>query len=161
LLEDGGFSDPLFGGRESFRPVSVDRIIKDTEVITLGDIRLRVHEHPGHTTGSASYSMQVRENGRNYDVAVANMGSINPGTKLTGDATYPGIADDLAATFEKQLSMEVDVWVAAHGSQYGLHNKYKPGQAYSPDTFVDPDGFRAAVNGLRQKFLQQLDAERQ
>ena len=68
VLEDGGFSDPHFGGEESFKPVNVDRIISDGEVIELGDIRLRVHEHPGHTEGSSSYSMQVRENGRDYSV---------------------------------------------------------------------------------------------
>ncbi len=54
VLEDGGFSDPHFGGRVSFPPVEVDRIISDGEVIKLGDIRLRVHEHPGHTEGSSS-----------------------------------------------------------------------------------------------------------
>lgn len=161
LLTDGGFSDPLFGGKEQFKPVGVDKIIKDGEVIELGDTRLTVHEHPGHTPGSASYSMVVHENGRDYKVVIANMGSINPGTRLTGDATYAGIAGDLASTYEKQLAMEVDVWVAAHGSQYGLHDKYKPGQAYSPDTFVDPAGFRAEVRRLENIFLQQIAGERQ
>ena len=89
VLEDGGFSDPHFGGRVSFRPVEVDRIISDGEIIELGEIRLRVHEHPGHTEGSSSYSMQVSENGRDYDVVVANMGTINDGKKLVVDPTYP------------------------------------------------------------------------
>ena len=35
VLEDGGFSDPHFGGSVSFTPVSVDRIIADGEVIEL------------------------------------------------------------------------------------------------------------------------------
>lgn len=160
LLGDGGFSDPLFGGRELFRPVSVDRIISDGDVIESGDIRLRVHEHPGHTEGSCSYTMHVHEGGRDYEVAIANLGTINPGTMLTGDATYAGIAGDLARTYDKQLSMDIDVWVAAHGSQYGLHEKYQPGQAYSPDTFVDPDGFRAAVERLKRIYVEQLAEER-
>ncbi|MFP6829802.1 MAG: metallo-beta-lactamase, partial [Gammaproteobacteria bacterium] len=82
VLEDGGFSDPHFGGRESFAPIDVDKIISDGEVIELGDIRLLVYEHPGHTEGSSSYSMQVRENGRDYDVVIANMGTINSGKKM-------------------------------------------------------------------------------
>ena len=44
VLEDGGFSDAHFGGRESFKPVSVDQIIGEGEVIELGDTRLTVYE---------------------------------------------------------------------------------------------------------------------
>ena len=160
VLEDGGFSDPHFGGRVSFRPVVVDRIISDGEIIELGEIRLRVHEHPGHTEGSSSYSMQVSENGRDYDVAVANMGTINDGKRLVVDPTYPGVAEDFARTYANQKAMDVDVWVAAHGGQYGLHDKYEPGQAFSPDTFVDPEGFLAAVERLERIYEDQLAEER-
>ena len=49
FLEDGGFSDPHFGGLETFRPVTVDKIVEDGEIIEIGNIRLKVHYHPGHT----------------------------------------------------------------------------------------------------------------
>ena len=160
VLEDGGFSDPHFGGRVSFKPVKVDKIINDGEVIELGTTKLTVIDTPGHTAGSSSYSMSVRENGREYSVVIANMGTINQGKKLVVDPTYPGVAEDFAKTFERQKAMQVDVWVAAHGSQYGLHSKYRPGQAYSPDTFVDPEGFLAAVERLENLYLKQLEAER-
>ncbi len=160
VLEDGGFSDAHFGGRESFKPVSVDRILSEGDVIELGDIRLSVYEHPGHTEGSSSYSMRVREDGRDYNVVIANMGTINPGKKLQVDPTYPGVSADFAKTYREQKAMDVDVWVAAHGSQYGLHDKYKAGQAYSPDAFVDPKGFIAAVERLERIYLQQLAEER-
>ena len=42
VLEDGGFSDPHFGGRESFTPVSVDKLIREGDLVELGDIRLTV-----------------------------------------------------------------------------------------------------------------------
>ncbi len=160
VLEDGGFSDPHFGGRESFTPVSVDKVIADGDLIELGETRLTVLETPGHTEGSSSYLMQVREGGRDYNVAIANMGTINAGKKLIVYATYPGVADDFAATFRKQKALDIDVWVAAHGGQYGLHDKYEAGQAYSPETFVDPDGFLAAVERLERLYLEQLASER-
>lgn len=160
VLDDGGFSDPHFGGRVSFRPVKVDRIIADGEVITLGSTRLTVIETPGHTAGSSSYSMTVREDGQDFRVVIANMGTINQGKKLVVDPTYPGVAEDFAKTFRRQKAMEIDVWVAAHGSQYGLHDKYRPGQAYDPDTFVDPEGFLAAVERLESLYQKQLEAER-
>ena len=161
VLEDGGFSDPHFGGRVSFRPVKVDKILADGEVIELGSTRLKLIESPGHTAGSSSYSMTVSENGRDYRVVIANMGTINRGKRLVVDPTYPGVADDFAKTFRRQKAMEIDVWVAAHGSQYGLHDKFKPGDPYSPDTFVDPAGFLTAVQRLEALYLRQLEEERQ
>ena len=160
VLEDGGFSDPHFGGRESFKPVSVDRIIVDGEVLALGNARLTVLESPGHTAGSVSYTMQVNEGGRDYHVVIVNMGTINVGKRLVVNPTYPGVADDFAETFRRQKALDVDVWVAAHGRQYSLHDKYEAGQDYSPDTFVDPDGFVAAVERLEALYLEQMAAER-
>lgn len=159
VLEDGGFSDPHFGGRVSFPPVEVDRILADGEVVQLGDVQLEVILTPGHTAGSSSYAMTVNEAGRDYRVVIANMGTINRGKQLVVDPTYPGVAEDFAETFRRQKAMQIDVWVAAHGSQYGLHRKYRPGQAYSPDTFVDPDGFQAAVKRLEALYNDQLRAE--
>lgn len=159
ILEDGGFSDPHFGGSQSFIPVIVDRTLSDGDLIELGDIRLTVHDHPGHTEGSSSYSMSVNEGGRDYAVLIANMGTINPGKKMIKDPTYPGVAEDFASTYRKQKAMTVDVWVAAHGSQYGLHEKYTPGQPYSPETFVDPDGFQTAVEHLETIYLEQVAQE--
>jgi metallo-beta-lactamase class B len=160
VLEDGGFSDPHFGGRESFKPIEVDKIIKDGDVIELGATRLTVLETPGHTAGSSSYMMQVQERRRNYNVVIANMGTINSGKKLVVDPTYPGVSDDFAETFRKQKALDIDVWVAAHGSQYGLHGKYEAGQEYQPETFVDPDGFLAAVERLEKLYLEQVAEER-
>lgn len=160
LLEDGGASDPHFRGEYTFAAVPVDRILSDGEVIQLGAIRLTVVEMPGHTPGSAGYTMTVTENGRDYRVAIANMGSMNPGLRLWKNPAYPGIAHDFAETFRRQRAMAVDVWVAAHVSQYGLHDKYRPGDADSPDTFVDPEGFRKLVAHYQKLFEQQRAAER-
>lgn len=160
VLEDGGFSDAHFGGRQSFEPVTVERIIQEGDSIELGGVTLTVHEHPGHTEGSSSYSMIVSENGRDYRVLIANMGTINPGKQLVVDPTYPGVSNDFAGTYSNQKAMELDVWVAAHASQYGMHEKWQPGQAYSPDNFVDPEGFVAAVERLERIYYEQVQQER-
>ncbi|HEY5646838.1 MAG TPA: subclass B3 metallo-beta-lactamase [Pseudomonadales bacterium] len=162
VLGDGGASDAHFGECIDlrFEPVTVDRILADGEVIEFGGMRITTHLHPGHTEGSASYSYTVREDGRDYQVVIANMGTINPGKQLVVDPTYPGVAEDFAQTYRRQKAMPVDVWVAAHGSQYGLHRKHHAGQAYDPNTFVDPEGFLAEVMRLESLYQGQLTAER-
>ena len=159
VLEDGGFSDAHFGGRESFEPVEVDRIVRQGDVITLGDLVITVHEHPGHTEGSSSYTFEVSENGRTYDVGVINMGTINGGKRIVVDPTYDGVAVDFATTYNMQKKIPVDVWVSAHNSQYNMHEKYQPGQAYDPETFVDPAGYIRAIERLESAYLEVIADE--
>ncbi|MDD9957583.1 MAG: subclass B3 metallo-beta-lactamase [Gammaproteobacteria bacterium] len=159
VLEDGGFSDPHFGGEETFRPIDVDKIIRDGEIIRLGELELTVYHHPGHTEGSSSYAMVVNEDGREYKVLIANMGTINAGKQLTIEPTYPGVAEDFLNTYRRQKAMDVDVWVAAHNSQYNMHEKYRPGQAYDADTFVDPAGFIRAIEALEQSYEEYVSVE--
>lgn len=162
VLADGGRSDAHFGQCLDlrFEPIPVDGELAHGQVISLGTTRLKTHHHPGHTEGSSSYSMTVTENGRDYFVLIANMASINDGKKLLNEPTYSGVADDFALTFSRQMALPVDVWVASHGGQYDLVSKHKPGQAYSPEAFVDPIGFQKEVARLEQLYLTQLARER-
>ena len=162
LLEDGGASDFRFGdGRTpSFPAVNVDRRLKDKDTVTLGGVTLTALHHPGHTKGATSFTMTVREGGRDYRVVIANMGSINPGVTVSGMPKYPTIGDDYARTFASQKALPVDVFLASHASQFGMHQKYKPGDAYDPNRFVDPKGYLAAVERLEGIYREQLARER-
>ena len=93
VLEDGGFSDPHFGGLETFRPIKVDRVVRDGEVIELGEIKLSVHYHPGHTEGNSSCGMKFREHRKTYNVLIANVGAINPEKKLLVEPAYSDVSE--------------------------------------------------------------------
>ena len=156
FLEDGGLSDPLIGGIESFRPVTVDGVIADGDVIELGDIRLSVLEHPGHTEGSASYAMTITESDHSYDVLVVNMAYINEGVNVAIKPTYHGIAADFEKTFKSQRKLSPDIWVSSHKSAYGFHEKHAPGQAYDPRAFYDPAGYIEAVRLHEVTFVNKV-----
>jgi len=161
VLEDGGKSDYLWTDPKfRFEPVKVDGRIKDGQKISLGGTELIVYSHPGHTRGSASYGLTIAENDRNYRVLIANMGSINPGTVLIGNKKYPQIADDYARTYREQKKLDCDVFLSSHASQYRLHDKWKPGQTYNPNTFVDPEGYKEAVARAESAYSEWLMKEK-
>jgi len=162
LLEDGGKSDFRFGDGANalFPSVKVDRRLLDGDAIVLGGVTLTAHHHPGHTKGATSYTLTVREAGRDYRVVIANMGSINPGVTVAGMPKYPTIGEDYARTFAAQKALPVDVFLASHAAQFRMHQKYQPGDAYDPNRFVDPQGYLAAVERLEGLYREQLAKER-
>jgi metallo-beta-lactamase class B len=150
-LADGGKSDPSLA-RNRFEPIRVDRRLKDGEKIRLGGTELTVHLTPGHSKGSAGYSLSVMENGKRLRVLIANMGTVV--MPLVGNAKYPQIAEDFARSFEAQKKLSPDIWVAAHASQYRMQEKLKSG------SFVDPEGYKQAVERYEKLFREQLARER-
>ena len=56
--------------------------------------------------------------------------------------------------------MRIDIWLASHAGQFRMHEKYKPGDAFNAERFVDPAGFLAAVQQLEKTYLDQLARER-
>jgi metallo-beta-lactamase class B len=162
LLESGGGADFRWADTPSarFAPVTVDRTFQDGGTISLGGTTLTAHLHPGHTKGATSFTTDVRENGKTYRVIIANLGSINPGVTVTGMPKYPGIMQDYARTFTAQKPMKIDVFFASHASQFRMHEKYKPGDTYNPDRFVDPAGFLTAVQDLEKTYLDQVAKEK-
>lgn len=162
VFESGGKTDFIFGARESmhFPVTKADRLFKDGDKITVGNVALTAHLHAGHTKGATSFTFDVPENGKTYRVIIANMGSINPGVKVSGMPTYTSITKDYANTFMAQKELKIDVFLASHASQFKLHDKYKPGDAYDPDRFVDPDLYMSSVRTLEKTYQDQLAKER-
>lgn len=152
IVESGGKADPTFGKSGWFAPVKVDRRLHDGDVVSLGGTEIKVMLTPGHTPGSVSYLMTVTEGGRPRTVAIANMGSVV--MPLVGNQKYPRIVEDFMASFAKQRQLHPDIWVAGHASQYRMAEKRKAG------TFVDPEGYQAAVARYQKDFEETLSRER-
>lgn len=150
VLEDGGRSDPYFS-RYRFAAVKVDRRLKDGDLVRLGGTQLTVILTPGHTKGSVTYSTTVVDGGQKRSMVFANMGTVV--MPLVGNAKYPQIAEDFARAFERQKRLSPDIWVAAHASQYGMAEKLRAG------SFVDPQGYQAAVERHAAMFRERLEKE--
>lgn len=152
-MEDGGNSDYAYGGNGSnFQPVKVDHSLKPDEIIELGDMKLKMLHHPGHSKGSNSFLFTVKDERKSYEVLIANMPTIVTDKKLTDVAAYPTLAEDMANTLAAMKSMSFDIWLSSHASQFRMHSKHKPGDAYNPEVFIDRAGYDAALAAIQRQY---------
>ncbi|HKU72199.1 MAG TPA: subclass B3 metallo-beta-lactamase [Burkholderiales bacterium] len=156
MLESGGSLDYRYpdGRGAIYEPVKVDRRLKDGDKFTFGGIEFTVMHHPGHTLGATSFSFTVQDGGKPYNVLLVNMASINPGVKVAGMPGFPGIKEAYLSTLAKQKQLKPQIWVASHAAQFNMHKKYKPGDAYDPNRFADPDGYAAKIQ-MYEKLVQE------
>jgi len=155
VLEDGGNSDYEFGNHGSlFQPIKPDRLLHDKDTITLGDMHLVMLHHPGHTKGSCSFLLTVKDEERSYKVLIANMPTIVIEKPFSQVTSYPGIEADYAYTLKALKELSFDIWVASHASQFDLQKKHQPGDAYNPNAFTDRAGYDAALKDLQETFDQ-------
>jgi metallo-beta-lactamase class B len=73
---------------------------------------------------------------------------------------FPNITDAYAKTFAKQKQLKPDVWVSSHAGHFNMHQKYKPGDAYDPNRFVDPKGYQEKVALYEKRFQEALKKDR-
>lgn len=157
VLTDGGSSDYELGKNGStYEPVKVDRLLKNGDTITLGTMRLVMLHHPGHTKGSCSFLFEVNDEHKTYKVLIANMPTIVTDKKFSNIPSYPDIAKDYAYTLDAMKKLSFDIWLSSHASQFGLHTKHKPGDAYNPEAFVDRNGYDKSVSNLEAEYLNKI-----
>jgi metallo-beta-lactamase class B len=158
VLSDGGVSDYASAGNGStFQPVKPDRLLHDREVIELGNMKIVMLHHPGHTKGSSSYIFDVKDEKRTYKVLIANMPTIVTDKSLSEVPGYPNIAKDYAYTLDAMKKLTFDIWVSSHASQFGLHSKHKPDDAYDPAAFIDRKGYDAQLGTLQSVFNKRVE----
>jgi metallo-beta-lactamase class B len=161
LLEDGGKSDFIFGGPKGlFQGVKADRLLKDGDIIKLGDARLTAYHHPGHTPGATSFLIETKDETRPWKVLIVNMPTILDETRIMGMPKYPKVGEDYKHTLESLPKLQFDLWLSSHTSQFNLHEKRKPGDPYNPELFSDRKAYDAEVAALQKKYDDRVKAEK-
>jgi metallo-beta-lactamase class B len=160
VTADGGSSDYALGGKGStFEAVKVDRLLHNGDTIKLGNMQLVILHHPGHTQGSCSFLFDVEDGQKHYKVLIANMPTIVTEKGFSEIPTYPDIAKDYAYTLDAMKKLTFDIWLSSHASQFGLHNKHKPGDGYNPAAFMDRNGYDAAIRDLQNQFSKRVKSK--
>jgi len=160
LLKSGGKSDYLFAGdpRFHFSPVTADVILKDGATVSLGGVQLTAHHTPGHTRGCTTWTTTVQEAGRSYFVVFPDGTTVNPGTRLVKDPSYPGIANDYRRTFATLQSFHPDIFLSYHAEFFDMPAKRTRAATEGVQAWVDPEGYRrqiATTNARFEKLVQE------
>ncbi len=159
LLARGGKGDFQWGDRFAYKPVMVDRKLRDRDTIELGGVVMTARLTPGHTKGCTTWTMRVKDGSRNLDVVFIGSASI-PGYKLVGNANYPNIIEDYARTFEVLKGLKCDVFLGPHGSFFRMTEKMARAEM-GANPFIDPAGYRNYVERAEKNYRDQLQKERQ
>lgn len=155
VLKTGGKSDYELGKYGvTFKPVKPDYILKDKNVVTLGDAKLTMLHHPGHTKGSCSFLFETKDNKRSYKVLIANMPTIIVDKKFSEVTAYPSIEKDYEYTLNAMKNLDFDIWAASHASQFDLHEKHKPKDPYNPAVFMNKKEYQDELDSLEKDFLK-------
>jgi metallo-beta-lactamase class B len=161
LMMQGGKGDFFWGDDLAYEPVKPDRTISDGERIELGGVSLTAHLTPGHTKGCTSWSMRLKEDGKDYDVVFLCGLTASP-YKLTNNDKYPNIVEDVRSTLEKLRVMHADVLLAPHAFYFDLEGKVARQKVGVSNPFVDPGELGRHVAEMEKDFERAVqEQERQ
>jgi len=158
VVESGGKLDFQYGNNPDFLypPTKVDRVLHDGDEVRLGGAVLVAHLTPGHTKGCTTWTMKVTDGGKAYDVVIIGSPNVNPGYKLIHNNNYPQIAEDYVRMWAVLKSLPCDIFLGAHGSYFGLEEKYPRLKDGAANPFVDPVGYKKYIAEKEQDFNTEL-----
>ena len=158
IMESGGKKGfhPL---EPYYKPIKVDKILKDGEAVRLGGVAMTAHLTPGHTEGNTAWSMTVEENGKKYNVVFTSSLSINPGVKMVNNPTWAGVADAYAKSFATLKTLPCDVFLGPHAPFFNMEEKVKR-IGTQPNPFIDSQGLRNFVEMNEKAYKAQIERER-
>ncbi len=161
-LNSGGRTDPVYGAMQPlhFPGVTADRMLKDGDTVSLGNIRMTARLGAGHTQGATTWVTNVEDAGRSYNVVFPCCVSVTPEYRLAINPSYPGIADDYARTFAMLETLTPDIWLAAHTETFGFEDKRARAIKDGAQAFVDPAGYRSYLADWKAKLAVFVEQER-
>lgn len=164
MIEDGGKSDFHYGKDWQIMgqpPVKVDRVLRDGDVVRLGEVVLTAYHTPGHTRGSTTWVTTLVDHGKAYKVVFPDGTSINPGYQVARPEEYPGINQDYRNTLHLLESLKPDIWGGHHTEYFDFEGKRRRAATEGVNAWVDPEGYRRFIAGKRREFENEVDAEMQ
>jgi metallo-beta-lactamase class B len=142
--------------------IEKDLVVKDGDVISVGDTTFGVYETPGHTFGTASYSFPVRDGARYYQAFTVGGLGLNAIEGSRQVEAYIASVTRILQLAQRQTD-PITVHLTTHPFSNGLTESAQklttrgPGD---PHPLVDPAGFIGQLETLRKGAEERLVIER-
>lgn len=158
LVLSGGKSDFHYANDSStyFTQSTVDKVLHDGDKVELGGTVLTAHLTPGHTKGCTTWTIELKDHGKQYQAVIIGSIGVNPGYKLVDNITYPNIAQDFKHSIKVLESLRCDIFLGAHAGMFDLKNKYLSSQKGRKNPFIDPEGCKKYIEQKAQDFYAEL-----
>jgi len=158
VIESGGKADFHYGNLPiwCYPAVKVSRVLHDGDAVSLGGVTLHAVKTPGHTKGTTTWTMQVKDRGKLLNVVIVGSPNVNDGYHPANDPSYPNQAADYRHTFTVLEGLPCDLFLGAHGAYFGMAAKYPRLRDNAANPFIDPSGYQAYIAERKAKFEQQL-----
>jgi metallo-beta-lactamase class B len=155
VMSSGGGGQYLYADSR-WPTCKIDRVLKDGDEVKLGGVTLVAHSTPGHTRGCTTWTWQVSDGDKKYNVVVIGSPNVNPGYRLVDNKDYPEIAEDFAKTFQVLKKLPCDIFLGAHGEYYGMLAKFERQKTATANPFIDAKGYRDYVSQKELIFEKRL-----
>ena len=132
-LESGKDNSAL--GAIGWEPVTVDRVLKHHDTVSLGGTTLRALHTPGHTQGATTWITTVEDRGRRYSVAFLGGTTPNGGVALFDNPRHNNVVEDTYRTFKTLKAEKVpDIYLQGHPQAMfaGKIDRIKAGETPHP-----------------------------
>jgi metallo-beta-lactamase class B len=146
--------------RPGDKPHPIDRVLHNGDTVTLGGTTLKAYLTPGHTIGCTSFTTTAPEGGRTYNVVIIGCIGANGNIVLVNNKNYPKIAEDFQKTYNLLRTLPADVFVGSHGDHYNMIEKYNAIGKGGPNPYIDPQGYKNAINNYEQVFKYKLEQQK-
>ena len=114
-----------------------DVLLRDGDVLCLGNTEMTFMETPGHTKGTVSFFFNTEDNGNVYRVGM--FGGAGANTLAQGKFDYEGCREDYRNSVRRLQKEKVDVFIGNHTWNNDTFEKGKLLLETGENTFVDPE----------------------
>lgn len=154
--------DPQFGLLLPYPKVSNVFVIKDNEVLKIGDVTMTAHKTAGHTPGGTTWTWKSCENGRCLDMVYADSQTPVSADSFfyTRSKTYSTGVADFESGHRVLESLRCDILVTPHPDASALWQRVAARDSGRADALVDSTACKRYAETARQRLAARIATEK-
>lgn len=149
-------------GCKYFEPFVPDEVMKDGDVITLGNTSIRIASTPGHSDGVISFFTEIEEDGIRLAAGMHGGAGMNTMCRTFIERYQNGhCRKEFLEGLDRVYNEKVDIMLGNHTGQNRTVEKRQYMLAHPEETnpFIDPSEWKRYLDSVRNRFEVMLQEE--